>query len=96
MDHRLTEALTRRLVLHVCGEVYAFSDASYASGTGRYTWSGAGLDWSLVDSVALAIGGHPGDTQLAVVNPSDTTPPVVDEALANRVRTFGTGFYLGV
>ena len=74
VDSRLTEAVTGRLVLHVCGEIYPFSEASYDSGNGRYSWPGAGLDWSGLDSVALALGGHPGDTNLAV-NPSDTTPP---------------------
>ena len=66
VDRRLTDTEADRLVLHVCGEAYAFGDASYDAGTGRYTWSGAGLDWSSVTSRTLRLSG-----------PSDTTAPVL-------------------
>ena len=64
LDRRLTSNGTGRLVLHVCGEAYAFGDASYDSATRRYTWSGAGLDWSSVASRTLRLR-----------RPSDITPP---------------------
>ena len=64
LDRRLTGNGTGRLVLHVCGEAYAFADASYDSATRRYTWSGAGLDWSSVASRTLRLR-----------RPSDITPP---------------------
>ncbi len=46
LDSALTVLETNRLVLHVCGETYPLSEAAYSPGTNRYTWSGAGLDWS--------------------------------------------------
>ena len=55
LDRRLTGNEPGRLVLHVCGEAYAFGDASYDSATRRYTWSGAGLDWSSVASRTLRL-----------------------------------------
>ena len=64
LDRRLTQEGTERVVLHVCGEAYAFGDASYDSATRRYTWSGAGLDWSSVASRTLRLR-----------RPSDITPP---------------------
>ena len=66
LDRRLTANGTGRLVLHVCGEAYAFADASYDSATRRYTWSGAGLDWSSVASRTLRLR-----------RPSDITPPAL-------------------
>ena len=66
LDRRLTQEGTDRVVLHVCGEAYAFADASYDSATRRYTWSGAGLDWSSVASRTLRLR-----------RPSDITPPAL-------------------
>ena len=60
------------VVLHVCGEAYAFGDASYDSGTGRYTWSGAGLDWSSVASRTLRLR-----------RPSDITAETLTAAFLN-------------
>ena len=75
LDRRLTQVGTDRVVLHVCGEAYAFGDASYDSATRRYTWSGAGLDWSSVASRTLRLR-----------RPSDITPPEIVIA-----RTIGEG-----
>ena len=75
LDRRLTANGTDRVVLHVCGEAYAFGDASYDSATRRYTWSGAGLDWSSVASRTLRLR-----------RPSDITPPEIVIA-----RTLGEG-----
>ena len=94
LNSRLTEALESRLVLHVCGETYPFSEASWDSGTRRYTWPGAGLDWSSRASVALAIGGHPGDETLAV-DRTDTTPPTIaTHSGARTVLISGAGINL--
>ena len=80
LDRRLTSNGTGRLVLHVCGEAYAFGDASYDSATSRYTWSGAGLDWSSVASRTLRLR-----------RPSDITPPALGQAggLLARKRSVG-------
>ena len=75
LDRALTDAEADRLVLHVCGEAYALSDASYDSGTRRYTWSGAGLDWSSVTTRTLRLR-----------EPSDITPPESSSA-----ATIGSG-----
>ena len=42
----LTDAEVADLVVHVCGEYFAFADASYNSSQMTYTWSNSGLDWS--------------------------------------------------
>ena len=55
LDRRLTDAELATLALHVCGETYAFSEASYSEllgGTPGYTWA-AGLDWSGASSRTL-------------------------------------------
>ena len=74
VDRRLTDAEAKKLVLHVCGEAYSFSDASYDAGTHRYTWSGAGLDWSSLTSRTLRLSG-----------PSDTTPPALRSSPLPRI-----------
>ena len=55
LDRRLTGAELAALALHVCGETYAFSEASYSEllgGTPGYIWA-AGLDWSQVPTRTL-------------------------------------------
>ena len=55
LDRRLTGAELATLALHVCGETYAFSEASYSEllgGTPGYIWA-AGLDWSQVPTRTL-------------------------------------------
>ena len=74
LDRRLTANGTGRLVLHVCGEAYAFADASYDSATRRYTWSGAGLDWSSVASRTLRLRRL-----------SDITPPGLATSINGRL-----------
>ena len=73
LDRRLTEHEAGRVVLYVCGEAYAFADAAWDPGTGRYTWSGAGLDWSSAASRTLRLRG-----------PSDITPPGLATSIGGR------------
>ena len=46
LDKALTAGQAGSLRLHVCGETYAFSDATYVPSGHHYTWPTAGLDWS--------------------------------------------------
>ena len=46
LDRALTAGQVRSLRLHVCGETYAFADATHASSLDHYSWPTAGLDWS--------------------------------------------------
>ena len=61
-----------------------FSDGT-TSVPNEYEWSGTGQSWSAGDSVTVKV----------VSVPPDTTPPEVNEALANRVGRTGTVFVLG-
>ena len=73
LDRALVEADAAGLVLHVCGETYAFADAAlYDDGDGfEYSWPGAGLDWS-----ALA-----GMTRTLVLSVADPGAPGVPAGL---------------
>ena len=57
VDRRLTDAEVATLALHVCGETYAFSEASYSDAVGDtpgYSWS-AGHDWSQASTRTLQL-----------------------------------------
>ena len=68
LDRGLRDGDVARLVLHVCGEAYAFSDALYDPGARRYTWSAAGLDWSSVTSRTLRLSQAKGPKNLGSGN----------------------------
>ena len=81
VDRRLTDAEVATLALHVCGETYAFSEASYSDAVGDtpgYSWS-AGHDWSQASTRTL---------QLSKKNTPATGAPEISGT--NRVgRTLG-------
>ena len=62
LDFALTSALTAadraKLILHVGGETFAFSDADLTS-TNIYEWENAGLDWSSETFVTLRLRDTP-------------------------------------
>ena len=70
LDRALAEADAAGLVLHVCGETYAFADAAlYDDGDGfEYSWPGAGLDWS-------ALAGMTRTLVLSVADPGAPGAP---------------------
>ena len=76
LDRALVAADSAGLVLHVCGETYAFADAAlYDDGDGfEYSWPGAGLDWS-----ALA-----GMTRTLVLSVADPGAPGAPAGLTAR------------
>ena len=76
LDRALAEADAAGLVLHVCGETYAFADAAlHDDGAGfEYSWPGAGLDWS-----PLA-----GMTRTLVLSVADPGAPGVPAGLTAR------------
>ena len=76
LDRALAEADAAGLVLHVCGETYAFADAAlHDDGDGfEYSWPGAGLDWS-----PLA-----GMTRTLVLSVADPGAPGVPAGLTAR------------
>ncbi len=55
LSSTLTEAEAATLVLHVCGESYAFADAAFFDDgeNSHYDWPSAGLDWSSVGTRTL-------------------------------------------
>ena len=55
LDAAVSAAERAALVLHVCGESYAFADAEHHSATDAYTWRHAGLDWSGVAERTLRL-----------------------------------------
>ena len=84
LDSALTPGQRRNLRLHVCGETYAFADASFDSADNTYGWPDAGLDWS-------GLVGMTRQLQLTVKNAAPTGLPVVTgTARVGRTLTAST------
>ena len=79
LDAPVSDAERARLVLHYCGEAYAFADADHDAITHAYTWRHAGLDWSGEASAAMHLST---DASVPTGAPSITGPARIGEALS--------------
>ena len=53
LSSSLTTNEVASLTLHLCGDDYAFADATYRASSHSYTWESADLDWSMESSRTL-------------------------------------------
>ena len=67
----LPTTTTSAVKLHICGDTFEFSSATYNTTSFTYQWSATGLDWSMVA------------TRRMYLSKADTTAPVLERVTVN-------------
>ena len=67
----LPTTTTSAVKLHICGDTFEFSSATYNTTSFTYQWSATGLDWSMVA------------TRRMYLSKADTTVPVLERVTVN-------------